>query len=332
MTGKTRYFVIASLLVLTVGLGAGLVAYYGGLPTGAFSRPGGPDELQLVPHNASIVAYADVHEIMLSDVRQKVLPLLPSHGNGQQEFQDQTGINIETDIDHVVAALVPAAVNPSGPFGGVVLVRGRFDDVKIQTLMTDHGARLDSYKGRKILVAADDSPRKASFSLAFIEPRLVAVGSTSMVQNAIDLKDGGDRVTTNEELMNLVKSFDDGNAWAVGRFEALSHGKLPPALANQLPPIGWFAASGRFSDGISGQLRADANDEDAASSLRDVIRGLVALAKLQAGARPELRDLVDSLNFGGNGKTVTLSFNVSSKVLGSLAAAIPRRPASPPAR
>jgi hypothetical protein len=27
--------------------------------------------------------------------------------NGQQEFQTQTGINIETDIDHVIAAFVP---------------------------------------------------------------------------------------------------------------------------------------------------------------------------------------------------------------------------------
>ena len=64
MTQKTRYFVIASLLVLGVGLGTGLVAFYTGLPMGAFSRPGGPDELQLIPRNASLVAYVDVHEIM----------------------------------------------------------------------------------------------------------------------------------------------------------------------------------------------------------------------------------------------------------------------------
>ena len=39
-TTKTRYFVIVSLLVLTIGLGTGLVAYYGGFPIGA--TQGGP--------------------------------------------------------------------------------------------------------------------------------------------------------------------------------------------------------------------------------------------------------------------------------------------------
>ena len=58
MTARTRYFVIASLLVLGVGLGTGLVAYYVGFPAGAFVRAGGPDELQLIPRDAAVVAYA----------------------------------------------------------------------------------------------------------------------------------------------------------------------------------------------------------------------------------------------------------------------------------
>ena len=49
MTTRTRYFVIASLLVLGVGLGTGLVAYYVGFPAGAFASQGGPDELAVRP-------------------------------------------------------------------------------------------------------------------------------------------------------------------------------------------------------------------------------------------------------------------------------------------
>jgi hypothetical protein len=107
MTTKTRYFVIASLLTLSAGLGAGLVAYYSGFSTSAFARQGGPDELQFVPSDAALVAYANVHEIMTSDLRQKIRTNFPRQSDGQHEFQDQTGINIETDIDHVVAAIVP---------------------------------------------------------------------------------------------------------------------------------------------------------------------------------------------------------------------------------
>src|SRR5580765_1471434 len=99
MTTKTRYFVILSFLVLTVGLGTGLLAYYVGFPTSALSRAGGPDELQFVPNDVALVAYADVHHIMTSDLRQKILTLMPMKENGQQQFQNETGISIETDID-----------------------------------------------------------------------------------------------------------------------------------------------------------------------------------------------------------------------------------------
>src|SRR5215831_5720805 len=100
MTARTRYFVVISLLVLTVGLGTGLLAYYVGFPAGAFARRGGPDELQFVPRDATVVAYADVHEIMTSELRQKLRKAMPAmQENGRQEFEDRTGINLEYDVD-----------------------------------------------------------------------------------------------------------------------------------------------------------------------------------------------------------------------------------------
>src|SRR5437879_1318571 len=127
MNTKTRYFVIVSLLVLTVGLGTGLLAYYSGFPTSALTRAGGPDELQLVPADAALVAYADVREIMSSDLRQKVRTMLPMKEDGQQHFQNLTGINIETDIDHVVFAIEPSHDSTMPKGSVIVLARGQFD-------------------------------------------------------------------------------------------------------------------------------------------------------------------------------------------------------------
>src|SRR5207237_6586927 len=94
-----------------VGLGTGVIAYVFGFPTSARARQGGPDELRYVPANAALVAFADVHQIMTSDTRQRLRSALPDIPNGQQEFQTQTGINIETDIDRVVAFIAPHAVD-----------------------------------------------------------------------------------------------------------------------------------------------------------------------------------------------------------------------------
>ena len=321
MTPRTRYFVIASLLVITVGIGTGLVAYYVGLPAIASQ---GPDELRLVPRDAELVAYADVRAVMVSEVRQKLLQVLPSSGSGQQQFQDQTGINIETDIDRVIACASPSHVNgQTMPVAGMVLARGRFNDVKIEALMREHGAQVESYKGKRLIVS-DVNTRAGSnsFSLAFLEPGLVAVGNTELIRTAVDLTGGGDNVTNNEEVMSFVRSLD-GNAWAVGHFDALrAQAKLPAGVAGQIPPITWFSASGRVDGGISGVVRADTRDEESANSLRDVVRGIVALARLQTGARPELRPLVDSIQLGGTGTSVTLSFDVSAQMFDLLTTAM----------
>ena len=155
MNRKTRYFVIASLLVLTVGVGTGMVAYYVGFPT-AFAQQG-PDELQLVPGNAVVVAYANVHEVMVSNLRERIRQAMPHLPDGQREFEDATGINIETDVDRVVAALVPPADGRFDvPRSGLFIATGRFDQVRIEALMREHGASEETYKGRRLFVAQHD--------------------------------------------------------------------------------------------------------------------------------------------------------------------------------
>jgi hypothetical protein len=314
MTRRTRYFVIASLLVLTVGVGTGLVAYYVGFPT-AFAQQG-PDELQLIPRDAALVAYANVHEVMVSNLRERLRSAMPNKPDGQQEFENQTGINIETDIDHVVASLVPStAGNPNG----VLIATGRFDALRIEGLMREHGAEVEDYKGRRLLVANHNGN---SLSLAFIEPGLVALGTAELVRNAIDLKDGGDSVRSNSEIMNLVRSLDRGNVWAVGRFDALTaQANLPARVANELPPITWFSVSAHVNGGFLGELRAQTRDEESANSLRDVVRGVIALGKLQADAHPELEPVLRTLQLGGTGSTVALSFEVPAEVIDLLGAA-----------
>ena len=108
-----------------------------------------------------------------------------------------------------------------------------------------------------------------------------------------------------------MRSLDPGNAWAIGRLDALmSDGRLPAQFTTQLPAITWFSVSGRVDSDIRGIVRADTRDEEAANNLRDVVRGFLALAKLQAGSRPEFQMMMQSLELGGTGKSVALSFSI----------------------
>src|SRR4051794_37398088 len=341
MTNKTRYFVIVSLLVLGVGLGTGLVAYYVGFPAGAVASRGGPLELGYDPRDASVIAFANVNEIMNSELRHKLHNALPMQENGQQELQDQTGINLETDVDTVVACMSPDAAG-GRPGAGMVLARGRFDETKIEALMREHGAHVETYSGKRLIVADpkdfvdQDAPARdvtvhphTSLSLSFMEPGLAAIGSTALIKSAIDLHKAGNNpqaglesVTGNDELMTLVRSLDSSNAWAVGNFDALrAQAKLPANVMSQIPAISWFAASAQVDSGLRGVLRAEARDEQSANNLRDVLRGFLALGKMGAGAKPELQAMMQSLELTGTGKTVALSFVIPAELFDVIGAA-----------
>src|SRR5215204_4336703 len=113
MTKKTRYFMAGSAAVLSAGLVTSLVAYYAGGFQPVSAAPVA-NELRYVPADAAVVAYADVRSIMDSDLRQRLKAAMPMQAKGQEEFQAQTGIDIEHDIDYIVAAASGVGNNPDG--------------------------------------------------------------------------------------------------------------------------------------------------------------------------------------------------------------------------
>jgi len=332
MTKKTRYFMTGSAAVLATGFCTGLVAYYGGgFP--ALNASTGPTELAYVPADTAVVAYADVRSIMDSELRQRfkqAVPM-PMGEEGQRQFLEETGIDIEHDIQYVVAAIATPAPNGAVKPSGAVVARGTFDIVRLETFAREHGAQLQEYKGKRLLVLqhtdhsieADASGATTTSTapnrtgvLAFLEPGLVAIGDLNAVQRAIDAQLSAQSITSNNEMMELVKDIEStNNAWAVGRFDLISaQANLPEQIARQIPPVKWFAAAGHINGGISAQLRAEAIDDQAAENLRGVVNGVISFARLQGQNDPKLTSLIQSLQMSGSGKTVQLSFRVPSEI------------------
>lgn len=349
MTKRTRYFMTGAALVLVAGLCTGLIAYYGGFPALSASKSG-PNELSYIPADAAVVAYADVQAVMTSQFRQKLHDAMPAdEREGRDELQQKTGIDIERDIQYVVAGLGPQVAEPGTNGGGLVIARGNFDAGRLEALAREHNARVEQYRGARLVIGPmGDNPRdpatapkgatmhKGEGAMAFLEPGLVALGDVTSIKRAIDAHNDGKSVSGNDEMMRLVADIEAGsNAWAVGRFDALrNRERLPEQVNNQLSAVKWFAATGHINGGLSGTLRAEARDDQAADNLRDVVRGLLALAKLQGGSDPRAAAMVNSLQLSGTGKTVTLSFAVPAEVVDLLAGAAKEhrhsRPPEPP--
>lgn len=311
MTKGTRYFMIGSALIVTLCVGTGLVAYYNGDLALLRSRVG-PDELLYVPADATALAYANVREIMDSEFRQKLRQVLPT-GEGKNELLNQTGIDLEHDIDSVLAATLGTAGSPDN---AVVLIRGRFDEGRIEQLIREHGGVISDYSGKRLMAFEGTGGRGPS--LVFVETGLALIAEQATLKKAIDARAAKQNVTDNAELMKLVSQLDGekNTAWAVGGFDAIANNpNLPKEVKDRLPAVQWLSASAHIDGGVTGHLRAETRDDQAAADLRAVVNGAIAAARLVGGSDAKVEALVNSLQMSGTGKHVDLAFTVPSQML-----------------
>jgi hypothetical protein len=316
MTKRTRYFMAGSALIVGLGLCTGLIAYYNGdLPR--FRRIG-PAELVYVPADATGVAYANVREIMNSDFHQKLQQSAFPMGQGKQQFFDQTGIDLEHDIDSVVAASNKQVGASGQGMPGIVLIRGRFDVGRIETVVRQHNGTVQDYKGRRLLLVSPNSAGENGPCLTFPETGLALLGNTETVKRAIDTRGGGENITGNQDLMKLVSQMDGaGNtAWAVGGLDAVAKDpNLPQQIKDNIPGVQWIAVSAHINGGVNGMLHAEARDDKAAEDLRAVVNGAIAAARMMGGKDQRLDTLVNSLQLTGTGKDVQLAFSLPPEIL-----------------
>jgi hypothetical protein len=323
MTKKTRYFVVAAGAVLIVGLGGGLIAYL------AYNRVAGvadgfPLEMRYVPADAAVVAFADVQAVMNSDLRRALVPSIdPESRKGRQMMNDFAGVDVEKQVNRVVAYVEPytppdpqSQTKPAVP-RALVLVQGTFEPPRIEAFIRERAGTMDEYKGRKIFVRREDGQEIA---VGLVGSDLIAMGQADLVRRVIDTSLGGPglakTIATNPDMMSLIRDNTGSTAWVVGRFDEISRRmRIPSSVTGQVPPIRLVSVKANINGGVKATIRAEAGDKAAADQLRDVVRGFISLARLQTGEKPELENILKSIELSGSDTTVRLSFAVSPETL-----------------
>jgi hypothetical protein len=318
MNQRTRYFFVGSSLVMIVTLCTGLFAYYNGaLPARVAT---GPSELAYIPSDATAVAYANVRTVMDSEFRQRLKEMLPT-GEAQDDLKEELGLDLEHDIDTVVAGFTGDPTKP----GGVVVVRGRFDQDMMETKAVAHGAAPSEYRGIRLLLSPEmshdadgDVELPTTAGVAFLEPGLMALGDEGTLKRAIDAAADRQDVTQNQELMAFVAEMELGSsAWIVSRVDpnTLPKDGIPEQLQAQVGAVKWVMANANINGGLSGRVRAEANDDEAAEQLRDLVRGGLAAMRLMGGEDQRIQTLINSIQLQGAGRTVAVQFSLSPEVL-----------------
>ena len=329
MTKKTRYFVLAAGAVLIVGLGGGLLAYLA-FHRGAGLAGGLPPEMRYVPADVAMVAFADVRAVMNSDLRRALMPSIdPESRKGRQMMNDFAGVDVEKQVNRVVAYVEPytppdpqSQAKPEVP-RALVLVHGTFEPARIEAFIRERAGTMDDYKGRKIFVRLEDGHEIA---VGLVGSDLIAMGQGDLVRRVIDMSLDGSglakTIAANPEMMNLIRDNAGSTAWVVGQFHEISRRmRLPAGVAGQVPPIRLVSVKANINGGVKAAIRAEAGDNAAADQLRDVVRGFLSLARLQAGGKQELENTLKSIELSGSDTTVRLSFAVSPETLRIIAPA-----------
>ncbi len=315
-TRNTRLFLGLTGGVLALGVAVGLAVSYG--------RPGRPgqsvvltSDLQYLPADARIVAAVDLRAVRRSPMHR----VLASHHRAGQHPDSpfmRLGLNLELEVEALLMATVTMAGAGQRP-DTLVLVRGPIDVGRLQAHLTGQSGQMSDYKG--IRVVRFSGAGDEALMVALLSPTLLAVGRSDTVTLSIDRADGLN-LTSNETLMRSIRGVAGGDVWAVGRADASS----TESRLSSLPAGTVFAATVRVEHGIEGSIRTEAQDQKGADNIRDLMQGMVALARLQTARHPELEAAVNSLQLTTRGTVVTASFDVP---VGALEAVMPKPPGLP---
>ena len=300
----------------------------GGFPALSASRAG-PSELAYVPADATVVAYANVHDVM--DVRAPAAAQGEAgRGPGRGGAEGIPGTDRHR---HRTRHRLRGRRDDAGGRSRHERPRGGARPVQHDPAR-NACARARRHRGAVQGQASGDRDRSATrgvrrcgrdrtpvanstITLAFLEPDLVAIGSdvadqelhrrpVDGAQHHQQRRDDGARRPTSTAATT---------AWAVGRFDALAaHANLPPDVQSRIPAVKTFAVMAHIDGGLTGTFRAETRDDQSAENLRQVVNGFLALGRMQAQNNPQIAAMLQSLQLSGTGKTVSLSFAVPAEV------------------
>ena len=155
MTKRTRYFVFGSVTVLLVGLCTGLVAYYTGMPMGAFGQSSWPVGAAL---RAGQRVGRGVRRRAQPDAVGAAAEAAQGHrrrGRGRPGRVPEANRHRHRKRHRPRRGVHGADARRRGLHRAWSLATGRFDQGRLEALAREHGGSVEDYGGKRLISKAD---------------------------------------------------------------------------------------------------------------------------------------------------------------------------------
>jgi hypothetical protein len=321
---RSRLVFFAAMTVVVVGVAAGVGALWLSPARAAVGPLVG--EALILPADAKFVMGFDVKRFAASPFYERFKAQRGMKPEALAELEAKTGLDPARDLDQIVIA-------GTGVRGaGVAVALGHFDLYKLGRAIEASGkAQGTSYEGVTVYNFSEES--KQPLSLALVDESTLVLGPTDQVTQALASRTRGETpLKTNTGLMARVEKIQPGSTfWMVGDQSLLA--SLPTSIpapgasagggSVALPSLVGLTVTGDLDPQVSVAVTGEAKDAAAAKNLADVVRGLVAMASLQASQKPELSQLASAVSVATEENRVLVSARIPYETLDALQ---PKRP------
>jgi hypothetical protein len=334
---RSRLVVFGAAVAVVAGSLAAVGALYLD-PARAAVGPLPPQALSL-PAGTRYVMGLDVKRFVASPLYVKFAAAREANRpRAFEELESKTGINPERDVDQVYIAGSRAAA-PGRGGDPLVVVTGRFDRAKVSGAIETNrkGVTSKNVAGTTVYLFNEDPSGRGSGATAFLDDSTLVMGNQASVEQTVTARAKGEApLRENAGLLALLETVKPGSTfWMVGDQTLLAEmPKSMPGMGGpgtsqsiELPALKSLIVTGELDPQVSLDVTGEAGDEAGAKNLADIVRGFVALASMQASARPELKQLASAINVTTEASRVHIAARVPYELIESLQ---PKRAATAP--
>jgi len=329
---RSRLVFFAAMTVVVVGVAAGVGALWLNPARAAVGPLAGA--ALILPADAKYVMGFDVKRFAASPFYERFKAERGMKPDALAELEEKTGLNPARDLDQIVVA----GTGVSGTTG-VAVALGQFDLYKLgRAIETNGKARGTSYEGVTVYNFSEESK---PLSIALVDESTLVFGPADQVTQALASRTRGEApLKTNAALMARVEAIRPGSTfWMVGDQSLLASlptsipapGATAGAGSISLPALTGLTVTGDLDPQVSLAVTGEARDAAAAKNLADVVRGLVAMASLQAAQKPELQQLASAVSVTTEENRVLVSARIPYETLDALQPHRPQAVQSTPA-
>ena len=280
--------------------------------------------LKRLPRESNVLAFVDAADLRKTFLYERFEERHKESSEDLETLIEETGFDPRRDIDRIVLSAV-GNIEEQEPKIACALVKGKFDKERIERVLREREARVETYRGYTIYASPEQ--RKGPY-LTFLDETTAALGNEEGIRKIIALhEDGGESAAQNTEMRTLLEGLDyKTQMWGILRIDDAARklgeriGRLKGEfdVGKLVTAVRTLVFSVEIADRIGLSFQGVCTTPEEAKLLTKTARGVVAFLKIGAEEEGALMEMLEAIQVRQRGNVVTVRGSISKALVEQL--------------